>query len=100
MHGMGRTAGIIYNDAHRGVGAEVVDIPFRAVGVGVISELRQQQDRLVVVGTERYCVHREDAVATCVLAESNSDRLCGWGRRIRRYWEPGLGFRERVLHIF
>ena len=63
MHGVG--VGVIVPDVDTdgGVGAEVYDVPFGVVGVGVVFLLGEEQDWVVVVAVEGYFVHVECAGA-------------------------------------
>jgi hypothetical protein len=49
VHGVDCEAGIHEHDADGSVVAEVVDVPFGGVGIGVVSFVGEKQDRVVVV---------------------------------------------------
>ena len=57
---------IVYHDTNRGVGAKIVDVPFGVVGVGVVSYVREKEDRVVVVCAEGGTVHFPNKAASCV----------------------------------
>lgn len=50
-------------DPDAGVGAEVVDVPLRTVGVGIVAKVGEEKDGLVVVCTEGTIVHCPDPVS-------------------------------------
>jgi hypothetical protein len=52
VHWVDCEARICEQDAYGGVTAEVVDIPFGAVRIGVVAFVREKQDRIVVVLAE------------------------------------------------
>lgn len=65
----------VYADAT--VGAEVDDVPFRVVWIGVVLLLSEEEDRIVVVALEGGAVHGEKFVP-CLVDDLVDDKVIGY----------------------
>ena len=95
MHGVGEADGaeVVDNDTDGGVGAEVVDVPFGVVWVGIVACFGQEKDWVVVVGAEAGVVHGEEKMSGCVLLEVDVNLFGGGGVWGGCDGIPGDGFR-------
>lgn len=94
---VGKNKRIVEYDADRGIGAEVVDVPFGVVGVRIIALVGEEQDGVVVVGAERNAVHFPEK-EECLIDEQRDIDGCGGGRiRVGGNGVPGYSFAERIL---
>lgn len=50
-------------DTDAGVGAKVVDVPLRTIGVRIVAKVRKEEDGLVVVCSERALVHCPEPIS-------------------------------------
>jgi hypothetical protein len=50
-------------DPDAGVGAKIVDVPLRTIGVRIVAKVGKEEDWLVVVCSERDLVHRPEKVS-------------------------------------
>ena len=58
VHGVGGEGDVVVDDeAHGGVGAEVVDVPLRVVRVGGVALVGEEEDGIVEIGAEGLAVH-------------------------------------------
>ena len=88
---------IFDNDSDRIVIAEVIDVPFGVEGVGSVTLVSEEEDRVVVISAEGGFVHIPEPVFGCVLVESDSNRHGRFGRLRGGEGEIGDGFVERVV---
>lgn len=78
VDGVGGRDGVVQDDTDAGVAAVVVDVPLRVRGVGVVADVAEKEDGVIVVCAEGGVVHGPDPVSCAVLAEPNLDRVgCG-----------------------
>ena len=87
VHGVRDRGGVFDDEAHRGRGARVVDVPLRVVGVGCVAGVGEQEDGRVVVGAEGDAVDGPEEVAGAV--DGGADREV-YGRCGVRGWGYGV----------
>jgi hypothetical protein len=84
-------------DPDAGVGAKVVDIPFRTIGVRIVAKIREEKDRLIVVCSEGAIIHRPDPMQGGILPELDVDVLSYRRIWIRSDRKPRRSISERIL---
>ena len=78
MHWMDRAGGVDNDEADAAVAAGVVDVPFGAVGVGVVAGVGEEEDGGVVVAAVGFAVHGPEVVAGGVYDAADGDGYgCG-----------------------
>lgn len=99
MHvdGVGQHKRIVEYDADRGIGAEVVDVPFGVVGVGIVALVGEEEDGVVVVSAERNTVHFPEEEECLVDKQRDIDGCRGGRIRIEANGVPGYSFDEGIL---
>ena len=107
MHWMDRAGGVINDEADAAVAAGVVDVPFGAVGVGVVAGVGEEEDGGVVVAAVGFAVHGPEVVAGGVDDAGDCDGYgCGGvgsggdGEVGCCGWEWVLGVRRDVSALF
>ena len=82
MHGMYGNIEVIKDQADTFVVAEIVDVPFRVIRIGVVFLVREEKERIVEVGAESLVVKEKDVMAGGVRFEIELKHLCdcrdGW----------------------
>ena len=99
MHRMDSAGGVINDEADAAVGAGVVDIPFGAVGVGIVAGVGEEEDGGVVVAAVGFAVHGPELVAGGVDGASDGEGYGCGGVGRGGDGEVGRGGREWVLGI-
>lgn len=52
MHWMSSRTRVLDVDSDRRVGSKVIDVPLRTVGIGVVTQVGEKEDWLIIVGSE------------------------------------------------
>ena len=97
MHWMDSAGGINDDEANAAVAACVVDVPFGAVGVGIVSCFGEEEDGGVVVAAKGLAVHGPDVVAGGVYGAADGDGYGCGGVGGGCDWEVGRGGCKWVL---
>jgi len=75
MDGMSCADAVVNDNANRRVFAEIINIPLRVVGVRRVTQIGKKKKGVIVIGSERFTVHKEETDATCIDAGRNVNDL-------------------------
>ena len=75
VHGVGGDHFVFHDQADGGVGAEVVDVPLWVGGIGGVTLVGEEEERVIVIGTEGYAVGVEKVVICSVGSEGDDHVL-------------------------
>ena len=75
VHGVHRDIEIINNNADTRVAAEVIHVPVGVVWIGIVFLGGEEEDRVVVVGTEGLVIEKKDVVASGIGFEVEREDL-------------------------
>jgi hypothetical protein len=71
-------SGVIDHDSHGGVGSEIIDVPLGIIWIRVVPDVGEEENRAVVVGTERDIVDCPEPEIGFVLFEVDVEVLGDW----------------------
>jgi len=71
-------SGVIDYDSHGGVGSEIVDVPLGVIWIGVVSDIGEEENRAVVIGTEGDIVDCPEPEIGFILFEVDVEVLGDW----------------------
>ena len=97
MHWVGGSGVIFDNDSDRVVIAEVVDVPLGVEGVGSVTLVSKEEDRVVVVSAEGGFIHPPEGVVGLVSMDGDANRDGRIGRLGGGEGEKGDGLVEGVV---
>jgi hypothetical protein len=71
-------SGVIDHDSHGGVGSEIIDVPLGIIWIRVVPDVGEEENRAVVIGTERDIVDCPKPEIGFVLFEVDVEVLGDW----------------------
>jgi hypothetical protein len=92
-----RESGVIDYDSCGRVGSEIVDVPLGVIWIGVVSDIREEENRAVVIGTEGDIVDCPEPEIGFILFEVDVEVLGDWWGWVGSDGIPGNCEGEIVL---
>ncbi len=92
MHGVRGGVVVPDVDADGGIRAEVHDVPFGVVGVGIVLLLGEEQDRIVVISNKRVSVHVKQFLTSGIEELIDGHVICDAG-----FWDRDSVSRDCIV---